>query len=300
MSLPEDATPRSHALFELAREIADACPVELGVEIALGGSVARGWSDELSDIELNCWVETLDWPGERAAWLRGLGVERLIIDDEAHETGSWWMEFVYQDTWVEIGWHEIAHFDDLLQRIVHGKVEDMYEMTPAEMLVHSIPFRDGPNLRRWRDMLRDYPEALRRAMIALGTKGWREPHYWELGALRVRRPDHTIALLRTEATVRNVLRVLFAVNRQWQPDLRKWTRQWAETLERKPERLAERVLSILERPVAAESHSDLLSLVDETLALAPDDHGVAETRLVVLEAKRRWATRELSTDQENG
>jgi predicted nucleotidyltransferase len=60
MSLPPDATLHSHALFPLAREMTDACPPELGSEIALAGSVARGWADEHSDIELNFWLETLD------------------------------------------------------------------------------------------------------------------------------------------------------------------------------------------------------------------------------------------------
>lgn len=291
MSLPLNATPRSHALFRLAREVADACPAELGVESALGGSVSRGWADDLSDIELNFWVEKLDWPGERETWLRGLGVERLIIAEKAHATGSWWMEFVYKGVWVEAGWHEIAHFDRLLQRIIAGEVEDMYEMTPAEMLAHAITFRDGPNLQRWCEMVREYPEALRRAMIALGTREWGDAHFWELGALRVLRPDPTIALLRTEANVRNVLRVLFALNRQWQPDLRKWLQKWAPTLKVKPQSLAERVLAILERPIAAESHTDVLDLIVETLALVPEEYDVARTRRVVEGTRDAWAAR---------
>ncbi|MEO8458580.1 MAG: DUF4037 domain-containing protein [Chloroflexota bacterium] len=289
MMLPDGASDRSRELWPLALELAEACPLELGIEIALAGSVSRGWADEHSDIELNFWVEEIEpWPGERVRWLQGLGVERIIVDDEAHHTGSWWMEFVYKGTWVEIGWHSIGYFDRLLQRIVAGEVEDMFEMTAAEMMAHSIALRDGPNLGRWREMVRVYPETLRRAMIALGTKDWGEPHYWELGALRVLRPDATIAVLRGESCIRNLLRVLFAVNRQWQPDMRKWTRQWAGTLEKKPERLAERVLSIFERPIARSSHAELLDLVAETLALVPDEYGVAETRRVVENARESW------------
>jgi hypothetical protein len=289
--LPPNSTPQSHARLPLAQELADACPPALGKEIALGGSVSRGWADDLSDIELNFWVETLDWPGDREAWLRSLGVERLIIDTEPHETGSWWIEFVYKDVWVEIGWHDIAHFDSLLHRIIAGEVENMYEMTPAEMLVHAITLRDGSNLPRWRDLLREYPETLRRATIALGIKDWSDPHWFELGALRILRPDPTIALLRTEATVRNVLRILFAANRQWQPDLRKWIRQWADTLDAGPDRLADRILTILERPIAPDSHADLLDLVAETLALVPREYGVDEIRRNVDDARSKWRDR---------
>jgi hypothetical protein len=60
------------------------------------------------------------------------------------------------------------------------------------------------------------------------------------------RPDPAIVLLRHETTIRSILGVLFAVNRQWQPDLRKWTDRWAATLDQKPARLAQRIFAICE------------------------------------------------------
>jgi hypothetical protein len=180
MSLPPGATPRSHALFSLAKELAEACPPELGVEIALAGSVSRGWSDEYSDIELNFWVDELEWPGEREAWLRSLGVERLIVDQEAHETGSWWIEFVYKGVWVEAGWHAFDHCDALLRRIIAGEVEDMFEAAIAEALHHAVPLRHGEHLRRWRSWLVEYPDAVRNLMIESALQGWREYRWYDL------------------------------------------------------------------------------------------------------------------------
>lgn len=287
-ALPSDATSESHARFSLALELADACPTELGEEIALAGSVSRGWADALSDIELNFWVEQLDWPGEREAWLRGLGVERMIIDTEPHETGSMWIEFVYRGVWVEAGWHAFDHCDELLHRICAGEVENMYEGAIAESIHHAIVLRDGPHLRRWRDQLSTYPEALRRRMIASATGDWAEPHFFEIGANRVARPDPAIVLIRHERTIRKILRVLHAVNRQWEPDLRKWVRRWADTFEVAPHQLADRILAICERPTAPASYTDLLDLVAETLALMPPEYDVAVQRENVQNARNDW------------
>jgi hypothetical protein len=285
MSIPHNATPRSHALFAVASELADACPPQLGAEIALAGSVSRGWADEHSDIELNVWVDKLEWSGEREAWLRSLNVERMIVDQEAHETGSWWIEFIYKDVWVEAGWHSFDHCDALLRRIIAGEVEDMFEATIAEALHHSILLRNGEHLHRWRAELETYPDALRKSLIELGTRSWRDPRWLELYAARMARPDPLILLLRHETTIRSILRILFAINRQWQPDLRKWTDRWAATLDQKPQRLAERALVICERPLARESYSDLLDLIAETLALIPPPFDVT-TELSVVNAAR--------------
>ena len=116
--LPPDATAHSHALLKLAQEFVDACPPELGVEIALAGSVSRGWADEHSDIELNFWVEKIEpWRGQRTDWLNGLGAENIHQYEEVHENGSRWLEFDYKGVSVEAGWHAIDVCNSLLQQI---------------------------------------------------------------------------------------------------------------------------------------------------------------------------------------
>ncbi len=55
--LPSDATAASRLRLDLAQRLTDVCPAELGQEIALTGSAARGRADDFSDIELNLWVD---------------------------------------------------------------------------------------------------------------------------------------------------------------------------------------------------------------------------------------------------
>jgi len=57
--LPPNATGESRVRCELARQLARGWSVELGREIALTGSASRGVADDLSDIELNFWVDRM-------------------------------------------------------------------------------------------------------------------------------------------------------------------------------------------------------------------------------------------------
>jgi hypothetical protein len=75
-----------------------------------------------------------------------------------------------------------------------------------------------------------------------------------------------------------------------QPDLRKCTDRWAATLDQKPERLAQRVFAICERPLARESHSGLLDLIAETLALVQPPFDVTAEKSIVNAAREALQT----------
>jgi hypothetical protein len=291
MPLPPDATAHSHALLAIAREMTDACPSELGLEIALAGSVARGWADEHSDIELNFWVEMIEpWRGARTEWLTGLGAENIHQYEDWHENGSRWLEFDYKGVAVEAGWHAINVCDSLLRRIVAGEVDDMSAGFLAESLHHSTTLRDGEHLRRWRSCLAVYPGAVQRLKIESGLKGWRQYYRWfELDLAFLLRPEPALIAQRIDVSIRNCMRILFAVNQQWEPDQGKWIVRWSETLELKPDRLADRIYAIYAQPLARESYADLLSLVDETLMLVPAEYNVSPDRVRVASTRNRLA-----------
>lgn len=92
---------------------------------------------------------------------------------------------------------------------------------------------------------------------------------------------------RIDTSIRSCLRTLHAVNRQWEPDPRKWIARWAETLELKPDRLTERIYAIYAQPLARESYADLLALIDETLALVPAEYDVSADHAKLASARDR-------------
>lgn len=288
--LPDGASHQSHARLALARELTDLCPLELGAEIALEGSVARGWADDYSDIELNLWTEELEpWPRGRVEWIESIGGRVKNVHSEVHPTGSRWIEFDYKDNPVEAGWHAFASCDDLLTRILAGQVSDAFQLYLAESLAHAVPLREGEHLDLWRASL-TYTEALRRTMIESAIERWRVDHF-PLDAAFILRPDPSLVVLRADASIRSCLRILFALNERWEPDTRKWLDRWVATLDVKPERFAERAHAVYRDPLAPASHTELLSLIADTLALVPEQYGLAGVRAIVAAAQERWAQR---------
>ena len=271
MNLPPDATPDSHRLFAVAREIADACPKDLGAEIALAGSVSRGWADQYSDIELNFWIENLDgWPDQMIAWFESIGAISFHLYPERHENGSAWLEFEYRGTLGEAGWHAVDVCEAHYNRTLAGQLNAMADGSLQELLQHAIPLRDGENLRRWKAALPSYPEVLGRNLIAAAVSDWGWPRYQMLSAAWLERPEPARVVERTHESVRSILRILFAVNRQWEPDLGKWIHRWADALPLKPPNLADRIFAIYAAPLSKPAQDDLALLIQQTLDLIPD------------------------------
>jgi hypothetical protein len=291
MPLPPNATTRSHELLPLAQELAELCTQSIGAEAALAGSVARGWADEFSDIELNFWTDEIDpWPGERLAWLQSIGAGPIRVHPEVHQTGSRWIDFHYKGVLIEAGWHSFATCEAVLKRILAGEVTDMFEGYLAESLAHAVPLRGGEHLQRWQTWLETYPDALRRTMIEGGVDRWRVSHL-ELDAGFILRPDPAAVVGRMDLSLRAVLRTLFAINRQWEPDLRKWIRRWSEPLAIKPEHLADRIHALYARPLETASYTDYIALIAETLDLVPPEYDVADVRETVAAVRANWAGR---------
>lgn len=57
--LPRLESEASHTRLTPARRLVQSCPPELGQEIAVTGSVARGVADEHSDVEINLCVDAM-------------------------------------------------------------------------------------------------------------------------------------------------------------------------------------------------------------------------------------------------
>jgi Domain of unknown function (DUF4037) len=290
--LPPGATETSRRLLVIPGTLADLCPLELGQEIALMGSVSRGWADEHSDIEMNFWVEKLDWPAACETWLRDIGATEVRFYPDPLDDAPRWVDFDFNGTPVEIGWQIFEECDAQLDRIIAGRLteSDIAEGLVTEALQNSIALRDGVHLRKWNLRLRDYPDALRSVLITRAAAMWsRDPRWFNLTAAFARRPEPSALVLRYDASIRAVLRILFALNRQWEPELRKWMLRWVETLEIKPDALADRILEIYEHPLAGQSLPAVLYLVNDTLRLVPVDVDVSQSAAVIKVAVERYA-----------
>ncbi len=82
-----------------------------------------------------------------------------------------------------------------------------------------------------------------------------------------------------------VLRILFAINHQWEPDW-KWLRSEVQPLTIKPERLIERIHDIFTMAQSEQTVAQALMLIRDTLKLVPSQYNVARALANVEESLR--------------
>lgn len=264
-----EATARSLELRSIAQEVADALPPAV-VEVVLTGSVSRGVADDVSDIEML--VVTRDEPDLEECF-------SLAASAGLSDLGTWGQQGVptkrvsgnRDGAALELVWWSHAHAASAVDAIFEGDTS-----ATADALAHGVALRTSGLLEQWQKRLRDYPEELARARIEDAALTW--GGFSAAGLLTIVRPGERLALLeRMVDDATRVLRIVFALNRVWQPTTKRLADRVAE-LPRKPERLAERIGEALTEPDPRRALLVMTELQAETVALAPDGPNINRAR----------------------
>jgi hypothetical protein len=281
-ALPQDATEASRVRYQLASELAQACPRELGQEIALTGSVSRGVADADSDIELNFWTDQIPPGSARERWLREMGADPMVVDAMPGADGTAWVICFMRGVQIEAGWQSIEQQRKLVGQLANGSVLDHQRLIVAEMLRTGISLRSAGLLTEWQAELAEYPPTLGGRLVEQAVERWSWPPLHRALAARGESLAVTSRLL---GDVHAVLRILFALNRQWEPDW-KWLRHRAGALTITPERLADRIDEILLTADLVQAVDLCFRLVLDTLRLLPPDAETARASEIVTDCLR--------------
>lgn len=283
--LLENATEASRIRYQVAYELAQLCLPLLGKECVLTGSSSRGLADEASDIEQVFYVDKLPSLQERERWLNEVGVADLHSETEPIADGSIWATFRFHDIWIEAGWQTIEAHEKNLQYILAGNVIDHHHLKLAEIITHALPLRSQGLLAQWQQKLSHYPDTLPASIIADATELWTFPPIVEARWALIRRGEFLGLFERLVRDVHNCLRMLFALNRQWEPEW-KWLRSATSSLTIKPERLVERINEVFTTAQPEMCVLTCLRLISETLLLASPAYDVMRA-LRTIEASLR-------------
>jgi predicted nucleotidyltransferase len=278
-------TPQSVALRAVAQAIADDLPPEV-VEVVVTGSVSRGVADDVSDIELLLVTQAELQLTECFELAAACGLTHL---------GTWGVQGVptkrvsgYRDgAPIELIWWSRAYAETAVDAIFAGELSGS-----ADALANGVALRTSGLLAHWQGRLAQYPDALAEAWIEEAALTW--GGFAAAGLLTLVRPGERLALVeRMVDDATRVVRIVFALNRVWQPTLKRLADRSAE-LARKPERLAERIDEALTEPDPVRAALLMTELQLETALLAPDGPNIVrarrwltEARELLLEASRR-------------
>jgi hypothetical protein len=263
------ATARSGELRSIAEAIADALPATVE-EVVLTGSVSRGAADDVSDIEMLTVTRSELALSDCFSLAAACGLTNL---------GTWGQQGVptkrvsgYRDgVPIELIWWSRAHAESAIDAIFEGDVS-----TTADALAHGVALRTTGVLAQWQERLRHYPDDLAGARIEDAALTW--GGFAPAGLLTLIRPGERLALVeRMVDDASRVVRIIFAVNRVWQPTLKRLADR-ASLLTYKPERLAERIEQALTEPDARRAALIMTELQADTVALAPDGPNIIRAR----------------------
>jgi hypothetical protein len=263
------ATERSAELRSIAQAIADALPLTVE-EAVVTGSVSRGVADDVSDIEMLIVTEGEPELGECFSLAAACGVTDL---------GTWGQQGVptkrvsgYREgVPIELIWWSRPHAESAIDAIFAGELS-----ATADAIANGVALRTSGLLAQWQERLRDYPDELASAWIEDAALTW--GGFAAAGLLTLVRPGERLALLeRMVDDAARVVRIVFALNRVWQPTLKRLADR-AAPLTLKPDRLAERIEEALTEPDPCRALLAMTELQSDTVALAPDGPNINRAR----------------------
>jgi len=233
-------------------------------------------ADEVSDIEML--VVTPDEPEleecyslAAAAALTGLGTWGPQGGPTQRVSG------MREGVPIELVWWSRARAESAVDAIFEGDASGT-----ADALAHGVALRTSGLLEQWQERLRGYPDDLAAAHIEDAALTW--GGFAAAGLLTLLRPGERLALLeRIVDDATRVTRIVFALNRVWQPTTKRLADRVAG-LEIKPERLAERIEEALTEPDPRRAVMLMTELQLETVELAPDGPNVERARTWLREA----------------
>jgi hypothetical protein len=263
------ATARTLELQAIAQGIADALP-EAVEEVVVTGSVSRGVADDVSDIELLIVTRDDLELGEcfalaAACWLTDLGTWGQQGVPTKRVSGY------REGVPIELIWWSRAHAETAIDAVFAGDLS-----ATADAIANGVALRTSGLLAQWQERLRHYPDDLARTRIEEAALTW--GGFAAAGLLTLIRPGDRPALVeRMVDDASRVVRIVFALNRVWQPTLKRLADR-AATLTNKPDRLAERIEEALTEPDPRRALLIMTELQAETVALAPDGPNIIRAR----------------------
>lgn len=247
------------------------CPDRLGEEIALIGSAASGWADDLSDFELVLFANDSPDPEAVAVWAHDLGVTSTTLTEQGgdrHLIGR------YQDVWVELQWRTFEETSSLIDSVLNAETTSRQALVSVQAIDSAVPLRTSGQIASWQKRLQVYPDRLAQRVVSEATEFWRAPHHiGSLWALADRAQPFSPAEW-LQADIQDALRVLFAINHRWEPDW-KWLQHQLASLSLCPDRLGERIDAVCSERDPHKAVAIALQVIEDILVLAEPGFAVS-------------------------
>lgn len=255
----------------------------------IGGSVARGFADEFSDLELCCvWPHPPTNDQRRSIIKKWAGISHYDFDERAAEE-----PYNHADTFEVRGlqvdlWHLSRKTeDDIIHSVVDLHNTKQSSLNSCETIQSCVPLFD-PNqvIGKWKEKLSAYPDKLAIKVITENLD------FLQSGNLEMHlaREDYTSAFSIVAGLQKRIYNILLALNKMYFPSYKRMSHYLAK-MDLAPSNVTERFRTQLtSNPIL---NDDLVSLQNETLDLIKSRFPQISTenaRLAVNDKRRVWKT----------
>jgi len=229
--------------------------------LVVAGSVGRGWADEWSDVELDLFWNEPPTDGDRK---RVIEAAKGTIEYYFPLEGDEWSEAYFVDGLkFEISSLLVSTLDEYIADVIERCDDTVEKQLRLAALQNSIPLVGDDLIRQWRAKIANYPDALAEKIIRdnIDFGGWNSVEF------AFARGDLLMAYDLMTKTQKQAMTVLLALNRTYMGHPRgKWLQHFADEMQHKPARLAERMLYAL-RAGSEQGVQEMHSVIEETFAL---------------------------------
>lgn len=228
--------------------------------LVVAGSVGRGWADEWSDIELDLFWNAPPTDGDRKNVIEAAnGTIEYYFPLEGDE---WSDAYFVEGLKFEISSFLVSTLDKYIADVIEQNDDEMEKQLRLAALQNSIPLHGDDLIEQWRAKIA-YPDALAEKIIRdnIDFGGWNSVEF------AIARGDLLMAYDLMTKTQKQVMSVLLALNRTYMGHPRgKWLQHFADGMQYKPARLAERMLYAL-REGNEQGARAMDRVIEETFAL---------------------------------
>jgi hypothetical protein len=256
----EDLTQNPHARWriEIAQQLTERLLPFEGIQaLVVAGSVARGYADQFSDIELPIFWDKLPSDSARLEIAAALGGEFIYGYNGPAKEDQLLIDGVQVDLWPLT----IAREEEVLSAVLEDFSTDLGHLNALETIRTCLPLYGQGIIQGWKERARVYPDGLAEKLIRQHLASFSASEL----CLLARRDNPTSFQAQLCHLQQEVFLVLLALNRQYFPTF-KWLYRSLESLEIKPGEIGRRFRAAFQSS-PEEAAADTARILEETLAL---------------------------------
>lgn len=229
--------------------------------LVVAGSVGRGWADEWSDIELDLFWNEPPTDKDRKSVIEA--VNGTVEYYYPLEDGEWSDAYFVDELKFEISSFLVSTLEQYISEVIEQNDDALEKQLRLAALQNSIALYGDDLIQRWRAQIANYPDALAEKIIRENV----DFGGWNSVPLALARGDLLMAYDLTTKVQKQVMTVLLALNRTYMGHPRgKWLRHFADGMQYKPARLAERISYAL-REGSEQGTREMDAVIEETFDL---------------------------------